>query len=555
MEHYFDLGSHSRPITTSSEEAQLWFNRGLNWLYGFNHAESVACFRRAAESDPACAMAHWGIALAKGPYYNKKWSDYSERELPETLDIGYHMARHAQGLGANGTPIERALLDALVQRYQSPKHQEPAELVRWNDVYASAMRGVYAQFPSDLDVAALFAEAMMNRTPWRLWDLETGKPFDNADTLEMVAVLEKGMAQSAHPHPGLLHLYIHTMEMSSTPQRALRAADQLRPLVPECGHLLHMPAHIYMQCGHYYDALEVSYNATAADGKYIAYANLGRDDRYLSSSCHNFHQLMTAATYLGQYEAALYAANSVQRLLTEDILRTEIPQLARTLEAHYSMKSHVLVRFGKWEEITEEPLPEDNQLYCVTTAMMRYARGIAYAALGQQDLADMERTKFEEALDNVPTDRLIMNNQARAILGVATEMLYGEVEYHRGNYDVAFKHLRQAVVNDDALNYSEPWSWMHPPRHALGALLLAQGHVDEAEQVYRADLGLDGVLISAKRHLNNVWSLHGLAECLRVKGKESELALIEPQLELAMARTDPPITSSCHCRVATACCH
>ena len=316
-----------------------------------------------------------------------------------------------------------------------------------------------------------------------------------------------------------------------------------------------MPAHIYMQCGHYYDALEVSYNATAADGKYISYANLGRGDRYLSSCCHNFHQLMTAATYLGQYGAALYAANSVQGLLTEDILRTEIPQLARTLESHYSMKSHVLVRFGKWEDIIREPLPEDEKLYCVTTAMMRYARGIAYAALGKHDLADIERTKFDEALVNIPTDRLIMNNQARAILGVATEMLYGEVEYHRGNYDVAFKHLRQAVVNDDELNYSEPWSWMHPPRHALGALLLAQGHVDEAEQVYRSDLGLDGVLIAAKRHLNNVWSLHGLAECLRVKGKESEFALIEPQLELAMARTDPPITSSCHCRVATDCCH
>lgn len=554
MELYFDLGSHSRPITTSSEEAQLWFNRGLNWLYGFNHPESVACFQRAAECDPACAMAHWGIALAKGPYINKQWSYYSERELHETLDTCYHMARHAQRLGANGTPIERALLDALVQRYPSPQHQELAELARWNDVYASAMRDVYAQFPSDLDVVALFAEAMMNRTPWRLWDLESGKPFDNADTLEMMAVLEKGMAKSAHPHTGILHMYIHTMEMSPMPQRALRAADQLRRLATEGGHLLHMPSHIYMQCGHYYDALAVSYNATAADRKYIDYANLGRDDRYLAACCHNFHQLMTAATYLGQYEAALYAANSVQRLLTEDILRTEIPQLARTLEAHYSMKSHVLVRFGKWEEIIEEPLPEDNQLYCVTTAMMRYARGVAYAALGQHDLADMERAKFEKALDNVPADRLIMNNQARAILGVATEMLHGEVEYHRGNYDVAFKHLRHAVVNDNALNYSEPWSWMHPPRHALGALLLAQGHVDEAEQVYRADLGLDGVLIWAKRHLNNVWSLHGLAECLRVKGKEAELALIEPQLELAMARTDQPITSSCHCRVATACC-
>ena len=555
MESYFDLGSHSRPITTSSEEAQLWFNRGLNWLYGFNHAESVACFERAAEFDPACAMAYWGMALARGPYINKQWSYYSERELTETLDACYHMARRAQSLGANGTPIERALLGALVARYQSPEHQELAELARWNDDYANAMRDVYAQFSSDLDVVALFAEAMMNRTPWRLWELESGEPFDNADTHEMMAVLEKGMAQSPHPHPGILHMYIHTMEMSPMPQRALRAADQLRRLAPEGGHLLHMPSHIYMQCGHYYDALAVSYNATAADRKYIAYANLGRDDRYLSACCHNFHQLMTAATYLGQYEAALYAANSVQRLLTEDILRTDIPQLARTLEAHYSMKSHVLVRFGKWQEIIEEPLPEDDQLYCVTTAMMRYARGVASAALGQHDAAESERAQFYKALDNVPADRLIMNNQARAILGVATEMLNGEVEYHRGNYDVAFKHLRQAVANDDALNYSEPWSWMHPPRHALGALLLAQGYAEEAEQVYRADLGLDGVLICSKRHSNNVWSLHGLTECLRVKGNLAELALVEPQLELALARTDQPVTSSCHCRVETDCCH
>jgi len=237
------------------------------------------------------------------------------------------------------------------------------------------------------------------------------------------------------------------------------------------------------------------------------------------------------------------------------MLRTDIPQLARTLEAHYAMKSHVLVRFGKWKEIIEEPLPEDAQLYCVTTAMMRYARGVAYAALGQHDAADIERAHFYAALENVPADRLIMNNQARVILGVATAMLHGEVEYHRGNYDVAFQHLRQAVVNDDALNYSEPWSWMHPPRHALGALLLAQGYVDEAEQVYRADLGLDGVLMLAKRHVNNVWSLHGLAECLRVKGKAAELALVKPQLELAMSRTDQPITSSCHCRIAAPCCH
>jgi hypothetical protein len=179
----------------------------------------------------------------------------------------------------------------------------------------------------------------------------------------------------------------------------------------------------------YYDALAVSYNATAADRKYIAYANLGRDDRYLAACGHNFHQLMTAATYLGQYEAALSAANAVQRLLTADMLRTDIPQLARTLEAHYAMKSHVLVRFGKWKEIIEEPLPEDAQLYCVTTAMMRYAHGVAYAALGQHDAADIERAQFSAARENVPADRLIMNNQAHAILGVATEMLNGEVAY------------------------------------------------------------------------------------------------------------------------------
>src|SRR4051794_14809072 len=273
MDDYYDLGSYSRPVTTSSPEAQVWCDRGLRWYYGFNLEESVRCYRLAAELDPRCAMAHWGIASASGAYYNRKWEDFTAAELPETLATTRRATEAALSCVDRATPVEQALIRALARRYPSDQATSIDELLAWNDAYAAAMRDAYTAFPEDLDVSALFTEAMLNRTPWQLWDLRSGEPALGADTLEAVAVLEEAMQlverRGDAPHPGVLHFYIHVMEMSPHPERALRASDALRDLMPEAGHLLHMPSHIDILCGDYYAGLVANDRAIRADRKYL----------------------------------------------------------------------------------------------------------------------------------------------------------------------------------------------------------------------------------------------------------------------------------------------
>jgi tetratricopeptide (TPR) repeat protein len=263
--------------------------------------------------------------------------------------------------------------------------------------------------------------------------------------------------------------------------------------------------------------------------------------------------------FLGQYRPALAAADKIRAIMTEDILTMkDRPKLVTTTEAYYAMKMHVLVRFGRWHEIIEEPTPGDPRIYRISTPMHHYARGIAHATLKDPVAADRERTLFREAVVRIPEDLKFLSNLARTTLGVAEAMLDGEVEYHRGNYDEAFAHLREAVHRDDSLNYTEPWAWMHPPRHALAALLLDQGHVEEAERVYRDDLGLSGQVQRCAQHPDNVWALHGLVECLRRRGERAERPDLEDKLEAALAKADVPIASSCFCRVGTTpgmCCH
>ena len=234
--------------------------------------------------------------------------------------------------------------------------------------------------------------------------------------------------------------------------------------------------------------------------------------------------------------------------LAPDLLRMKKPYMVVTLEGYHAKKMHVLVRFGRWRDIVATPLPEDWELYCVTTAMHRYARGVAQSALGNIAEAEEEHRLFHEAVERVPETHLYFNNYARDILAVGSEMLDGELEYRKGAYATAFAHLRRAVELDDNLEYSEPWPWMHPPRHALGALLLEQGHMAEAEAVYRADLGFDDTISRSCQHPDNVWSLHGLAECLKRSGEAAEHAIIRQRLDLARARTDVAIHSSCCCR-------
>lgn len=556
MRDYYDLGTYSRPVTTSSGQAQVWFDRGLLWCYGYNHEEAVRCFHKAAEFDSGCAMAYWGIAHAWGSNYNKRWDAFTEPELTEAVTEARRATEAALARIDGATPVEQALIRALEQRYRADQAAGPEELCTWNDAYAASMRDVYAAFPDDIDVSALFAEALINRTPWQLWDLKSGAPAAGADTLEAVAVLEQKLRRmeqhGEQPHPGVLHMYIHTMEMSPHPERALRACDVLRDLVPDAGHLRHMASHIDVLCGHYHAAMVTNGQAILADRKYLE--REGPLHFYTLYRSHNYHFKLYSAMFLGQYRPALDAANELIATIPEELLRVTQPPMADWLEGFVSMKVHVLIRFGKWREILAEPLPHDPQLYCMTTAILHYGKGVAHAALAQIAGAEAEQQRFLEALPRVPPTRYIFNNTCTDILAIAAQMLRGEIEYRKGNHDSAFAHLHQALELDDNLPYDEPWGWMQPARHALGALLLEQGRVEQAAQVYRADLGLDNTLSRASQHPHNVWSLHGYAECLQRLGKHAELSAVQPRLDLAMGRADEGISASCFCRVGNGCC-
>jgi tetratricopeptide (TPR) repeat protein len=552
MSDYFDLGSCSRPVTTDSAQAQTWFDRGLVWAYAFNHEEAAVCFERAAEADPGCAMAYWGLAYAVGPNYNKPWEAFGEGEAP--AEISRALAALGEATGRPGAPVERALLQAMAARYPAAAPAsgawDPAAGEALNAGYAAAMREVYRSYPGDLDVAALFADALLNLTPWALWDIATGEPAQGAATLEAKHVLDRALASpEGRAHPGVLHMYIHLMEMSARPEDALAAGDLLRDLVPDGGHLRHMPTHLDVLCGDYRSVVAGNSAAIVADEKFRA--QHGAMNFYTLYRAHDYHFKIYGAMFLGQEHAALEAADQLAAAIPEDLLRVPDPPMADWLEAFVAMRLHVLVRFGRWPEIIAAPLPADPDLYLVTTAMTHYAKGVAHAASGQVDQAAGEQARFAAAVARVPESRTLFNNTCLDVLAVAGAMLDGEIEYRRGNYDEAFRLLRRAVELDDGLPYDEPWGWMQPARHAHGALLLEQGLLAEAEAVYRADLGLDGTLARACQHPGNVWSLHGYHECLTRLGKHEQAGIVEQQLKIAAARADVPIRSSCYCRLTT----
>ncbi len=547
----FDLGSHVFAVSTESDIAQRLFDQGLNWCFGFNQEEGLACFQRALEFDSDCAMLHWGAAYAAGPFYNMPWCDFSE---PEAVDCTAFCRSHidqALALSGSATPPEKALISALAGRVQKPHTVSQSEYDSWDDAYAEAMRKAYSDFPENQDVMALFIEAMMTRTPWRLWDVKTGLPTVGADTLEAIAVCEKAIAladeSGEQQHPAILHLHIHLLEMSPTPERAMNSADRLGGLCPDAGHINHMPGHIYVLCGEYEKARIASEEAIRVNRKYLAYA--GPYNYYTTARCHDLHLMMYTCMLLGQFEPAMAAAQEICDNLPPDVINLkDKPFIASTMEGYYAMKMHVLVRFGKWREIIDAPMPQDPKLYCVSTCMHHYAKGIAYAAMKEFTKAEYHKRQFYESLERVHPGRKFFNNPAIETLGVGEKMLLGELEYHKGNHEIAYAHLRESVQRCDDLHYSEPWPWMHPPRHALGALLMEQGHYKEAEEVYRADLGLTDAVQRCAQHKNNVWSLHGLVECLKHRGETKERTDLQALLTTALARTDIAVTSSCCCR-------
>jgi len=511
-------GGYARTVTTTSRAAQELFDQGIQLLYGFNHDEATRSFQAAAEADPSCAMAWWGIAYANGRDINNP--DVTEAEARLAYDAAQEAQRHLAG----ATPVEAALVRAILLRYALPN---PADRRPLDEAYARAMESVYREFPDDPDVGAIYAESLMNLQPWDLWERD-GTP--KGRTLEIVAVLEHVLA-IAPLHPGANHFYIHTVEASSDPDRAVAAADRLRDLVPGAGHLVHMPSHIYTRVGRYADAAEANVRAIAADKRYFAVAP--PPDFYNIYFVHNVHFLAYASMMEGRYEAAMSAASELEESVPPDFLVNWVQYADGLMTTPW----HVLVRFGEWEQVLAEPPPEDFRK--LARALWHYARGVSLSALGRTDEARHELEAFETAAALVPESWTVGNNSSGQVLALARQMLRGELLYREGELDQAFAALREGVRLEDELVYDEPPGWMQPIRHALGALLLGAGRAAEAEEVYRADL---------EKNRANGWSLLGLEQALCAQGRDEEAAPVRLAREAAFSRSDVAPSSSCYCQ-------
>lgn len=449
----------------------------------------------------------------------------------------------------NVSPFERSLIEATQCRYKREHDVDWDQYKARNAAYADAMKPFYESFPDDLDACTLYADAMMNMTPWQLWDLDTGKPGEGTRTWESKAVLEHGLSlPDARYHPGILHMYIHCIEMSPWPELGLNAADDLRGLVPDGGHLQHMPSHLDVLVGDYRRAIASNYSATIADEKFVA--RHGSMNFYSFYRMHNYHSLIYSAMFAGKKTAAFETLARMEATLPTDVLRIESPPLADWLETFFAVRPHVMVQFGMWDELLALPLPipKEQDLLCVTTATIHYAKGIAASALGNIPQAEAHRCLFQDACKRVPASRKMFPNSCIDVLAVGDAMLDGEISYRKGDYDAAFSHLREAITRADRLIYSEPWGWMQPVRHAYAALLLEQGRVEEAAESYCDDLGLNGVLARAHQHPGNIWALTGYHECLVKLGRMTEARLLENSLNVAKAVADVDVEYSCFCR-------
>lgn len=521
QEPFFEgLGSYTRPVRSSSPEAQRYFNQGLAFLHGFNHGAAIRSFQAAASADPTCAMAHWGIALACGPHINFPLVP------PPAAELAWKELGLAQQNAADAPAVERDLIEALSHRYANPQPEDRSGLDR---AYADGMRKVWLAHPDDPDVGAFFAEALLDLRPWNQWTAE-GRP--QPDTDEILATLEAVLKLNVN-HPFANHLYIHAVEASPHPERAAAAADRLRTLQPGLAHNVHMPSHIDIRCGHWQEAIVANLNAVEADRRYreIVGPPTGLLAGYVA---HNRHMLAYAAMMTGQSNLALQHIRAMVADLPDGFLK-DAPTPAGAFAA---MPYEVLVRFGRWDDILAEPENRPNSLP-LTHTLRCAARAIAYAAKGDVQAARAEQGRYLAAVPLVPADKVPGNNVAPAILGVVTPMVEGEILAREGKLEESLTQLRAAVKAEDALSYGEPPDWTIPVRHSLGANLMQAGRFAEAEQVYRDDLA---------RLPENGWALFGLAQSLHRQGKEEEAAIIDARFEKVWSSADVQIKSSCLCR-------
>jgi tetratricopeptide (TPR) repeat protein len=510
------LGDFHRPVTTKSSEAQAWFDQGMRYLWAFNHDESTRSFARAAQIDPDCAMCWWGAALTVGPNYN----------LPMMAEprakVAWEALRQALHAESKASPVERALIDALTHRYKGTEALDPSAEAPLLTAYAEAMERVAVRFPNDPDVRVITSEAMMTANAWKLWSLD-GKPAPG--TMKIVAQLKAAMAMRPM-HPGANHYYIHAIEASPTPEKAVPAAKRLAGVMPAAGHLVHMPAHIWQRVGEYEKAAEANRLAMAADA---AYYKLTKPlDYYAMYTAHNIQFLAFATAMEGRKAETVQAMRNAQSAMSDDMM------LAMPGVDWYQVELYqALIRFGMWDEMLAEPPP--NPKLRAMTAGFLYARATALAAKGRAEEARPLLAELERVGQSMGPDDSAGLNSAKDVLAVADIVLKARLARAAGQDADAIQLLRDAAAREDQLAYDEPADWFIPVRQELGAALLKANRAKDAEIVYREDL---------RRHPANGWSLFGLTRALRAQGRTRDAAASQGEFDKAWAHADITLVTS-----------
>lgn len=502
-----NLGSLHHPIATTSEQAQRYFDQGLRLVYAFNHEEAIRSFEAAIQQDPQAAMPYWGIALALGPNINSAMGKKTEHRAIE-------MVQKARRLADRTVPGEHAYIEALVTRYVGRKGAKRKGL---DEAYAKAMRSVTQRFPEDDDAAVLFAEALMDLRPWDFWKPD-GKPQPGTD--EIVITLESVLARNPD-HPGACHYYLHAIEASLQPELALPCAERLPGLMPGAGHLVHMPAHIYMRIGKYHEAAEQNQRAAHVDEQYLADQHPTGEyaDGYYT---HNLHFLWASLAMEGRNVEAMKVARDLTATISEEEARKD-----KGKELYLPTPIFSMIRFGRWEELLKEPVPPKGLR--LMEGMWRLGRGLALVATGRIPGAEGEHIVLAGLTKQIRRDRTTEEKTERALLKIAERVLSGEIAVRRQRYDDAVRLFEDAIKIEEALPYSEPPLWPLSVRHHLGMALLLADRPSDAEAVYQADL---------LRHPNNGWALIGLIQSLRAQQKEDQAAETEDRFKKAWARAD-----------------
>jgi len=512
----FDLGPWHHAITTTSPDAQHYFDQGLILCYGFNHAQAIASFTAATKIDPSCAMAYWGIALASGPNINFPMDSTAEQPAWEALQA-------AQALAPKASEAEQAYIEALANRYSDPKAPHRPSRAAMDSAYAGAMRRVWKRLPDDADAGALFAESLMDLNPWNFWSLD-GKAAPGTD--EIVSTLE-AVLKFEPDHPGANHFHIHALEASPHPERAIPSAERLGALAPEAGHLVHMPGHIWERVGRYADSEDANVKAARIDSLYVA-AYHPQSLYPMMYYPHNVHFIWSAACMEGRSALALAAARRLEPLVPLEELR-QMPVLEFASPTTY----YTMVRFGHWPEMLAEPAPPADLRF--TRGMWHWARGLALNATGKLADARVERDSVLAIAAATAPELLVSFNSAAALLRLAGHLLNAQIAAGRGRTDEAAGHFQKALAEEAQLHYDEPPGWFFPVRQSMGAVLLRAGRVADAEKAYREDL---------ERNPENGWSLFGLAKCLRARKADAEAAEVERRFEKAWARADVKLSAS-----------